>query len=245
MREIWDRSIQPHIWVQYHNQLEMYQELVRARSPNGPLKVLDVGCAQATLALLLSEAGHDVLAIDLRQQFLQYAASRYTHGAIRFVRANALEFETQERFDVIFANQIVEHLVYPLQLLSRLHDLLATNGMLVVTTPNWAYAVSRLPSFTELGEASQYDDRQFSADGDGHFFAYKRIELIKLFREAGLSCIRAQYFESPFVSGHMKVRYAHGLAPESTLKLLDRIVLSVPGLRRVVAHQLLVTGVKE
>jgi 2-polyprenyl-3-methyl-5-hydroxy-6-metoxy-1,4-benzoquinol methylase len=68
---------------------------------------------------MLAERGHEVLAIDLRQPLLDYAASRYTHGDIEFRGANVLEIDTDRRFDLIFANQIIERLVYPEKLVSR------------------------------------------------------------------------------------------------------------------------------
>lgn len=242
MQEIWDSSLQRHIWNQYHNQLEIYQRLVDEHGRGRRLRILDIGCAQATLALLLAEAGHKVLAVDLRKDFLDYAASRRTHGDIGFLCANALAFETEEKFDIVFANQIVEHLVFPLQLLERLRPVLSKSGMLVMTTPNWAYAVSRLPSFKEIGDPARHAEKQFSADADGHFYAYEADELADLFREAGFSNVRVRFFESPFISGHMKLRYAHAIAPLALLKALDRLALSVPIFQKKLAHQLMVTG---
>src|ERR1051326_7516168 len=86
VREMWDRSVQPHIWNQYHNQLRIY--LSFAEALRRPVRVLDIGCAQATLALLLAERGHHVVSVDIRQQFLDYAKSRHSHGKIAFVAAN-------------------------------------------------------------------------------------------------------------------------------------------------------------
>ena len=117
MTEMWDRSIAPNIWNQYHNQLRIYCALADERKP---LDVLDVGCAQGTLALLLGERGHNVCAMDIRQQFLDYAASRHEHGNVRFVCGNVMEASPGGRFDLIYANQIVEHLVYPAELVARL-----------------------------------------------------------------------------------------------------------------------------
>src|SRR5262249_33923785 len=144
------------------------------------------GCAQATLAILLAEAGHSVCAVDLRPAFLEYARSRYTHGDIRFLVGNAIDLDLGERFDMIFANQIIEHLVYPDRLLANLRGLLRPRAVLVITTPNWHYFINALPSFSQLGEASLHEHRQFTADGDGHFFAYKAEELTKLISTAGL-----------------------------------------------------------
>ena len=239
MQEIWDSSIAPQIWNQYHNQLDLYRNLCNGR---GRLDILDVGCAQGTLALLLAEDGHNVCAMDIRQQFLDYAVSRYEKGEVRFVCANAMEGDIAGRYDLIFANQIIEHLVYPLELVRRLAAQLKPGGRLVMTTPNGDYLKNNLPSFSELGDPAQHAHRQFTADGDGHFFAYRANELMDIFSAAGLRKVRVSHFETPWISGHMKLRYLHPWVPVALLRRLDGATLSVPGIGKRLAHQLLVMG---
>lgn len=239
MQEIWDRSIAPQIWHQYHNQLDVYRDLTLGR---GKLDILDVGCAQGTLALKLAELGHTVCAMDIRQQFLEYAASRHESGDVRFVCANAMESALTDRFDLVFANQIIEHLVYPLKLVSRLAARLKSGGRLVVTTPNGAYLKNDLPSFKQIGDPSQHEQLQFTADADGHFFAYTADELVEIFTEAGMRDIRISYFETPWISGHMKFRHLQPLMPEGLLRPLDRFTLGLPALGKRLAHQILIVG---
>lgn len=241
LQEIWDRSLAPHVWNQYHNQLAIY--LAFARDGIAPLDVLDVGCAQGTLALLLAERGHRVTAMDIRQPFLDYARSRHTHGNIRFVCGNVLEAPAEGRYDLIFANQIVEHLVYPDRLLAALKARAKPGARIVMSTPNHAYFVNTLPSYSELGDPAQWEHRQHSADADGHFYAYRAEELTRIFERAGLESVQSRVFETPFISGHFKMRYAHGWMPVAVLKALDRLALALPGIGRRLAHQLLVTGV--
>ena len=193
------------------------------------------------MALLLAERGHDVLALDLRPGFLEYARTRYTHGRIRFVAGNALECELDERFDLIFANQIIEHLVYPERLIIRLKGLLNSGGKVVVSTPNWHYIRSDFPSFEDIGDPAQLERLQFTADGDGHFFAYKARELEHIFLAAGLEIVESSFFESPFISGHLKLRYLHQLVPLSLLRSLDRLALASP-VARYLGHQLIIVA---
>lgn len=245
MQEIWDPSLCKHIWNLYHNQLDMYSEIVEDYSQGRSLKILDAGCAQATLALKLAEKGHKVTAVDLRAPFLDYAKSRYTHGDITFIAGNALELQLDEEFDIVFANQIIEHLVYPREFTAKLSNLLCQGGKLVVTTPNWHYLRSNLPSFTELGDVSQYEHMQFTADGDGHLFAYTGEELRQIFLSSGLESIQVKYYETPFISGHMKFRYLHHVLDRTTLSYFEKAVLSLPQLRRLLAFQILISGDKK
>jgi 2-polyprenyl-3-methyl-5-hydroxy-6-metoxy-1,4-benzoquinol methylase len=241
VQEMWDASLNRHIWNQYHNQLQLYLGLAGFPELTGTKKILDVGCAQGTLALLLAERGHDVVALDLRPGFLEYAQTRYTHGRIRFVAGNALECELDEHFDLVFANQIVEHLVYPERLVRRLKGLLKGGGRLVVTTPNWHYIRNNLPNFKDIGDPTQFEHLQFTADGDGHFFAYKAGELENILVTAGLENIESYFFESPFISGHLKLRYLHQMVPLNLLHALDRVALASP-LARYLAHQLMIVA---
>jgi 2-polyprenyl-6-hydroxyphenyl methylase/3-demethylubiquinone-9 3-methyltransferase len=240
MQEMWDRSIAPQIWNQYHNQLDIYCAIAGA----APLRVLDVGCAQGTLALLLAERGHRVTAVDLRPEFLAYAKSRHTHGDVTFVNADAMKDDLPGGFDLVFANQLIEHLVHPVEFVTRLAAKLRPGGRLVVTTPNHAYVRNALPSYAGLGDPKQWEHRQNTADADGHFYAYTRHELVEVFRASGLERIDARFFESPWISGHMKLRYLHGMAPAAVLRALDRLTLALPGVAGKLAHQLLVTGVR-
>jgi SAM-dependent methyltransferase len=238
LQEMWDRSIAPHIWNQYHNQLDQYLAIAGSR----PLDILDVGCAQGTLALLLAERGHRVTAVDLRPEFLEYAKSRHSHGQVNFIQANVLEKDLPGRYDIVFANQLIEHLVYPAQLLARLRQNLQPHGLLVVTTPNGNYLRNNLPSFSALGDPRQWEHLQSTADGDGHFYAYRAEELVALFGGAGLSKIEVRFFESPMISGHMKVRYLHGIVPARLLRAADRTLAALPWLGRRLTHQLMVSG---
>lgn len=237
-QEMWDPRIAPHIWSWYHDHLKRFQTIAGPE----PLRIMDVGCAQATLALLLAESGHKVTAVDIRPQFLEYAKSRYSHGDIDFISANALSDQLPGGFDLIFANQILEHLVYPMELLGRLKALLAPGGRVVVTTPNGHYVKNSLPSYDSLGNPADWEHMQFSADGDGHFFAYQRSELERLFREVGFEDVFCQFFETPFINGHMKFRYLHQRVPDVALKWADRNLLRVPGVGRLFSHQVLVCG---
>lgn len=232
MREMWDPRIERHSYNQYHNQLDLYLGLVakyRAQS------VLDVGCAQGTLAMLLAERGHRVVAIDIRERFLDYARTRWERGDVDFLAANIFDRPPLGTFDLVFGNQIIEHLVYPAEFLRTLASYARPGGVLVVSTPNHDYFRSSLPSFTDLGDPRQHEHKQFSAGGGDHFFAYTEEELRAAAAEADLQVEEMIYFETPAISGHFRVRHLHFL-PVALLRGMDRAALKLAP--RTLAHQL-------
>ena len=235
LREMWDRNIERHSYNSYQNQLDLYRNLA---DRYGARTVLDVGCAQGTLALLLAESGRSVTAVDIRPAFLEYARSRYERGDIRFIPGNVFDMTDLGTFDLVFANQIIEHLVYPADFLRKLARFAKPAGAIVITTPNHDYVRNNLPSYRELGDPKQHEARQFSAGGGDHFFAYTEEELRDAAREAGLEVAEVRYFESPWISGHILVRFVHPWLAASILRALDRAALRI--LPRRLAHQLCV-----
>lgn len=239
MREMWDPDIAPHIYRQYQYMLDFYFSFI-ADGP--PLDILDIGCAQATLALLLAERGHRVSAVDIRPEFLQYAKSRHTHGDIRFLAGNLFEQNfIEECFDLVFANQIIEHVLDPEEKLRKLAGYLRPGGRLVVTTPNGEYLSNDLPSYrTFVSEARAYQEN--TADGDGHVFAFTLDELGGHVKAAGLHIQSCGWLETPLVTGHMKFRHAINLIPPGFAAKADAALRMLPWLGKKMSHQLYVVA---
>ena len=112
-----------------------------AASVQGP-RVLDIGCSEGILALLLARAGHQVLGIDIEPAAI--AAARDLLGAeaapvrarVELRLADALSAELGAGgFDTVVLGEVLEHLEDPSKMLARAADLLKPGGRLVLTTP--------------------------------------------------------------------------------------------------------------
>lgn len=235
VQEMWDPSLAPHIWNMYHADLRMYLALTRCFAPR---TILDIGCAQGTLALILAEHGYHVTAVDIRPEFLEYARSRYECGDIEFLCADALQMDLGRRFDMVFANQVIEHLIQPIDLLRHVHGFVEPNGHAVVTTPNHGYFKNRLPSHQQLGTPALYHAHHASADGDDHFYALTGAELVDYARQAGFRDVSVACYATPWITGHFKFRYLHRWMTVPLLRALDRLTLSLPGIGSHLGYQL-------
>lgn len=240
IEQSWDSSIAPHLFNDYNFLIDLYRSEFAESSR--PLRVLDVGCAQATLAMLLAEDGHHVVAMDIRQQFLDYAMTRYERGDIACVCGDVFTTEVHESFDLVFVNQVIEHVVRPIELLERVRSWLVPGGRLVVTTPNGRYLRNSLPKFSDLQPIENYLHLEHSADGDGHFFAYDPAELRDIFVSAGFDDVVVRCLGTPWITGHMRIRHLHRLLNRSLLKALNAMLERVPGLGQRFSYQLLVAG---
>ena len=107
----------------------------------GP-RILDVGCSEGVLELLLARAGHQVLGIDIKPAAIAAARDllRSEPPAVRnrveLRVADALGVELDETgFDSVVLGEVLEHLTYPAAMLERAAAFLKPGGRLVLTTP--------------------------------------------------------------------------------------------------------------
>jgi 2-polyprenyl-3-methyl-5-hydroxy-6-metoxy-1,4-benzoquinol methylase len=104
--------------------------------------VLDVGCSQGILPLLLGREGKSVLGLDISQKAIDFAKNALVEEAedvrhnVSYLRANFMlhDFGT-DRFETIIIAEVLEHLVNPQDFINKAKTLLVENGTLIVTVP--------------------------------------------------------------------------------------------------------------
>ena len=105
-----------------------------------PRRVLDVGCGPGTFIGNYLD-GTDALGVDLSAAQIAYANETYGTPAHRFSTQSVGTLAMAgERFDAVTMIELIEHLPADdaIGLLADVRQLLAPNGLLVVTTPNYA-----------------------------------------------------------------------------------------------------------
>lgn len=110
-------------------------------------KVLDVGCGQGWLCDELSERGADCLGIEPSLRNVESARQQFP--ALEFRHTSLQDFMSDERFGLITANMVFEHLGDLNQAFSKIASLLQDTGRLVIlhgdferfTTPRFGYGI--------------------------------------------------------------------------------------------------------
>lgn len=99
--------------------------------------ILDVGCGSGRYSVALAENGAKVLGIDFAGNMLNLAenlaADRGVSQRCRFVRANFLEYQFEEFFDISLAIGFFDYIEEPLIFLRLLDEL--TREKVIVTFP--------------------------------------------------------------------------------------------------------------
>lgn len=105
-------------------------------------KVLDVGCSQGIVPLLLAREGFEVLGIDLDEQAISVAREQLgkehvdTQKNMSLLCANFMLHDLgKEKYDTVVMSEVLEHLTRPEEFLRRARELAINGGRLVVTVP--------------------------------------------------------------------------------------------------------------
>ena len=99
-------------------------------------RVLDIACGSGYGSQMLALAGASaVVGVDVCPQTVHYAGKHYQAPNVKFVCADAEQFEWPERFDVIISFETIEHLHHPAKFLDRIHSLLVPQGEFILSVP--------------------------------------------------------------------------------------------------------------
>lgn len=105
-------------------------------------RILDIGCSEGILAILLAREGFEVTGIDVNADALEYASTllnkqqEFVRKRIAFIHGDIADVALEpESFDSVILGEILEHLNNPGEMLTRSMSLLKPSGLVIVTTP--------------------------------------------------------------------------------------------------------------
>jgi SAM-dependent methyltransferase len=108
-------------------------------------RILDIGCHGGDLSLPIKivSGAPEVFGLDWNEELLDIAQKK---GIVSFkadIDKDRYPFET-DFFDAVFMGEVLEHLNDPDHALGEIRRILRPNGLLVITTPNFAAWYNRL-----------------------------------------------------------------------------------------------------
>jgi 2-polyprenyl-6-hydroxyphenyl methylase/3-demethylubiquinone-9 3-methyltransferase len=115
-----------------------FERNVRSLNCLGGLRVLDIGCGAGLLCEPLSRLGAQVIGVDPSQSNIAAAKlhAGKSHLAIDYRCTTVEEIDPRERFDIVLAMEVVEHVTDVGMFLKRCSAMLKPNGLMVVSTLN-------------------------------------------------------------------------------------------------------------
>ena len=102
--------------------------------------ILDVGCSQGTVPVLLAKSGSKVTGIDIDQTVIDDAkkivdSENKAKSNIDFICDDFLNYQPTDTYDTILLTEVLEHLYNPEEFIAHAFSLTKTGGRVVVTVP--------------------------------------------------------------------------------------------------------------
>jgi methionine biosynthesis protein MetW len=117
--------------------LDRVDKVVALFSRRKANRLLDIGCGDGSLTLLLKEkvGAKEAFGIEISSEGTEVAKQKGINSFRLNVDEKDLPFD-DEYFDAIFCGEIIEHLFDPDHLLKEIYRVLKLDGFSIITTPN-------------------------------------------------------------------------------------------------------------
>lgn len=171
-----------------------------SRRVGRPLDVVDVGCGEHAVLAEGVHAPDRYFGVDVKSEI---PAPIDHYASLDLDREELTGAFGEQRFDVAFCGEVIEHVFSPERLLTQLASVMLPDGILVISTPNLAYWVNRLlllagisPLFVE-NSAHAVLGRRFKALGQGnptqgHIRLFTHRAMLDLLEREGFDVLRVR-----------------------------------------------------
>lgn len=158
-------------------------------------RVLEIGCGPGSITKVMAQQGGcQVTGLELDPE----AIKKVTPYCVKVMQADLNSstwpnlLEGEERYDVVVAADVLEHLYDPWKALQRMIPLINENGYLVISLPHVGHAAVMA---CLINGDFEYRDWGLLDRTHIRFFCLKNIEA--LFAQANLKIIEARYITKP------------------------------------------------
>ena len=160
-------------------------------------RLLDIGCSTGDWAAYWRDKGWCCAGVDIDREHVQLARNRAIDAKYCDLNHDQLPFENQS-FDLIFAGEVIEHLIDTDGFISELYRCLRPRGHVLITTPNLVSFENRLRILLGIYPAWV----NYNLSGSGHVRAYTPRVLKKQLREHGFEVVIHKGNWVPFIPQH-------------------------------------------
>ncbi|AXS80354.1 methyltransferase domain-containing protein [Dechloromonas sp. HYN0024] len=150
-----------------------------------PLKVLEVGCSSGYFGAALVDRGHEVWGVEPCAEAAEKARDALHKVHVGFVE-DFFSLNRGVKFDAIVFGDVLEHLLNPVEVLSKSADFLVDDGIVVASLPNVAHIAIRAMllegrwDYGDLGILDRTHLRFFTRESSADLFETAGFEVYSL-----------------------------------------------------------------
>lgn len=201
--------------------------------------VLDIGCSQGIVSLLLAREGKTVTGIDIDPDAIAYAnealsnENEFTQSNCNYICGDFLSMQSlKDTYDTFIITEILEHLVEPELVLEKVQSLLNGDSKVIVTVPfgindfpdhKWFYSFKNIVDLLE----QYFTIDEYSAMGKwiGFICTQKEANRSSLLSNLDyLNVIEENYLtiERALINNHKRAKENYDIVRKREKKLIDR-----------------------
>ena len=171
--------------LQFEKLLKTVDPYIRKRG-----NLLDIGAGSGIFLREAMKHGFSVTGIEPSE----YLVNKAKMDELNIICGTFPDDCPEQKYDVVFLTDVIEHIVDPLSMLRRIHDYLAENGRVIITTPDVSSIMARL-----LG-------KHWWHYRVAHVGYYNRETLQRIMERAGFVPIKWKYAKWYFSSRYIMER---------------------------------------
>jgi 2-polyprenyl-3-methyl-5-hydroxy-6-metoxy-1,4-benzoquinol methylase len=140
------------------------------------MRILDLGCGNGVLTKKIADLGYDVVGVDPSESGVEGAKKMFPD--IDFQVCGVYDDPEKAglgKFELVVAEEVIEHLYYPDELLKFSRKVLGKNGILIITTPYYGYLRNLL-----LGIFNRWDHHLTPLWDHGHIKLFSKKTMLRL-----------------------------------------------------------------
>ena len=139
---------------------------------NDEIRFLDYGCGLGLAVEVAKGLGFKAVGIDLNRTAIEIGISQGRNVSVCDIFSSEL---SDQRFDIIYCSEVIEHLPEPQRVLKRITSLLISGGITYLTTPNYDCLERKILK----NDWSVYDPQ--------HYFYFNKKSLRSTLNNAGFN----------------------------------------------------------
>lgn len=156
--------------------------------PAGIKKALDIGCGDGAFGSLLKQhTNGEVWGIEPSKVAAKLAAPKLDK-VINGLFSQDLPELAGQKFDVIFFNDVLEHLVNPDEILTQCHSLLNKNGYIIASIPN----IRWYPVILSLLRYKDFEYQNSGVMDKTHMRFFTAKSMVRMFEDAGYKVLKIE-----------------------------------------------------